>query len=62
MSKPPTFPTYRGPPLPQALNPLDPRHYLMLFKWIYFQPSRFKHYLYNADPVSYRAQNIEALA
>jgi AAA+ ATPase superfamily predicted ATPase len=61
VSKPPTFPTYRGPPLPQALNPLDPRHYGLLLKWIYFQPSRLKHYLYYADPESYRTQNLKAL-
>ena len=51
----PTFPTYHGPPLPQTLNPLNPRHYLLLLKWIWFQPSRLKHYLHQADPDLYSA-------
>jgi AAA+ ATPase superfamily predicted ATPase len=51
----PTFPAYHGPPLPQTLNPLNPRHYLLLLKWIWFQPSRLKHYLHQADPDLYRA-------
>jgi hypothetical protein len=51
----PKFPTYHGPPLPQTLNPLNPRHYLLLLKWIWFQPSRLKHYLHLADPDLYRA-------
>jgi AAA+ ATPase superfamily predicted ATPase len=57
----PTFPTYHGPPLPKALNPLDPRHDLLLLKWIYFQPSRLKHYLHRADPELYRAQGLGPL-
>ncbi len=51
----PIFPAYDGPPLPQTLNPLNPRHYLMLLKWIWFQPSRLKYYLYQADADLYRA-------
>jgi hypothetical protein len=51
----PTFPAYHGPPLPQTLNPLNPRHYLLLLKWIWFQPSRLKHYLHQADSDLYRA-------
>ena len=46
----PPFPTYHGPPLPETLSPLKPGHYWLLFKWIFFQPSRLLHYLYNADP------------
>jgi hypothetical protein len=57
----PTFPTYHGPPLPKALNPLNPRHYLALLKWIYFQPSRLKHYLHRADAELYHAQGLGAL-
>jgi AAA+ ATPase superfamily predicted ATPase len=56
-----TFPTYDGPALPHVLNPLHVRHYLALLKWIYFQPSRLKHYLYRADPALYRAQGLEEL-
>ena len=51
----PTFPAYHGPPLPETLDPLNPRHYLMLLKWIWFQPSRLKHYLHHADADLYRA-------
>ena len=51
----PNFPTYYGPPLPKVLNPLDLRHYWLLFKWIFFQPSRLKHYLHKADPELYQA-------
>jgi hypothetical protein len=58
---PPTFPTYHGPRLPKVLNPLDPRHYVVLLKWIYFQPSRLKHYLHSADPELYRAQGLGPL-
>ena len=54
----PTFPTYHGPPLPRGLNPLNPRHCFQLLKWIYFQPSRLKHYLHRADPELYRAQGL----
>ena len=58
----PRFPTYHGPPLPEALNPLNPHHYWLLLKWISFQPSRLKHYLYRADPGLYRAKGLRALA
>jgi AAA+ ATPase superfamily predicted ATPase len=57
----PTFPSYHGPPLPKALNPLNPHHYWRLLRWIYFRPSRLKHYLYRADPELYRAQDRSAL-
>ena len=49
----PTFPSYDGPPLPEVLNPLNPRHYWMLVDWIFFKPSRLKQYLYRADPDLY---------
>ncbi|MCD4739451.1 MAG: hypothetical protein K8R89_09385 [Anaerolineae bacterium] len=49
----PSFPSYAGPPLPAVLNPLNPRHYLMLADWIFFKPSRLKQYLYRADPELY---------
>ena len=58
----PTFPSYNGPPLPEVLNPLDPRHYLMLADWIYFKPSRLKQYLYRADPDLYSKIGLSALA
>jgi len=57
----PTFPTYHGPPLPEILNPLDPRDYWLLLTWIYFQPSRLKHYLHRADPDLYRATGWASL-
>jgi hypothetical protein len=61
MSKPPEFPTYHGPPLPAILNPLSPRHYWLLLKWICFQPSRLKHYLRRADPDLYPLTGITSL-
>ena len=51
----PTFPTYHGK-LPQCLNPLNPRHYLLLAYWVFFRPSALKRYLYQADPELYRAE------
>ena len=49
------FPTYIGPPLPLVLKPWNPRHYGLLFMWIFFQPSRLLHYLWQADSDLYRA-------
>jgi hypothetical protein len=49
----PTFPTYRGE-LPQCLNPLNLRYYLLLAYWVYFRPTALKCYLYQADPDLYR--------
>ena len=49
----PTFPTYHGE-LPQRLNPLNPRHWLLLAYWVYFRPTALKCYLYQADPALYR--------
>jgi len=49
----PTFPTYRGE-MPAVLSPLNPRHYLLLAYWVYFRPTAFKRYLYQADPDIYR--------
>ncbi len=62
MRDPPAFPTYQGPPIPESLNPLVPRHYLLLLKWMHFQPSRLKHYLWCAGAELYQAQGREALA
>lgn len=50
----PTLPAC-PPDVPEILNPLNPRHYWLLFTWIYFRPSRLKHYLYRTDPELYRA-------
>jgi hypothetical protein len=58
---PPSFPTYHGPPLPEILSPLVPRHYLLLLTWMHFQPGRLKHYLWRAGPELYVAQGREAL-
>lgn len=35
----PAFPVYRGE-LPARLNPLNPRHYLLLAYWIFCRPQR----------------------
>ncbi len=52
----PTFPKYHGT-LPPVLNPLNLRHYLLLFSWILFRPAALKTYLYQADPALYRAHS-----
>jgi hypothetical protein len=43
------FPSYRGSPLPMKLSPIVPAHYLHFFKWIYFQPSKLRHYYHQAN-------------
>jgi hypothetical protein len=58
----PTFPTYQGPPLPKTLNPLAPLRTLTLLKWMHFQPSRLKHYLWQAGPELYNAQGLKGLS
>jgi hypothetical protein len=50
----PYFSTYRGE-LPASLDPLNPRHYLLLAYWVYFRPTALKCYFYLADPDLYRA-------
>ncbi|MBN2003242.1 MAG: AAA family ATPase [Anaerolineae bacterium] len=57
----PNFPHYDGPPLPEALNPRNPRHYLLLLDWLYLKPSRLKHYLHRADPELYFEEGWPAL-
>lgn len=49
----PAFPVYRGE-LPARLNPLNPRHYLLLAYWIFCRPTALKYYLYRAAPEVYR--------
>jgi hypothetical protein len=49
----PDFPTYRGE-LPTCLSPFNLHHYLLLAYWIFFRPTAFKCYLYQADPETYR--------
>lgn len=44
------------PDVPEVLNPLNLGHYGMLLKWLYFQPSKLKHYLYRLDPNLYQAR------
>ncbi len=46
----PTFPKHYGPPLPDRLDPLNPRHYLMLLNWVFFRPSFLKHFVRKAVP------------
>ena len=56
----PTFPTYSGE-LPTCLNPLNPRHYLLVCYWIFFRPMALKCYLYQADEVLYKASGKKNL-
>ena len=49
----PTFPTYPGE-LPEGLNLLNPKHYLLVAYWVFFRPTALKCYLYQADPEIYR--------
>lgn len=49
----PKFPSYRGE-LPEVLNPLNLRHYWMLAYWVYFRPTAFHCYLYQAEPEVYQ--------
>ena len=55
------LPPYFGPPIPKVLNPLNLKHYWLLFIWVYFQPSRLKRYLWQADPESYFQEGWQAL-
>lgn len=57
----PAFPRYDGPPLPSSLNPLNPRHYLMLADWLFFKPSRLKQYLWRTDAELYQQTGRAAL-
>ncbi|MDF5739007.1 MULTISPECIES: hypothetical protein [unclassified Nostoc] len=50
----PNFPT-ADCEIPETLNPLNLRHYLLLIYWIYFRPTALKCYLYQADPELYRS-------
>jgi WD40 repeat protein len=45
----PTFPSYSGE-MPKVLNPLNPRHYLLLAYWIFFRPTAMNSYFYQAAP------------
>lgn len=49
----PNFPKYRGE-LPEVLNPLKLRHYWMLAYWVFFRPTAFHCYLYQANPDVYQ--------
>ncbi len=49
----PNFPSYRGE-LPEVLNPLKLRHYSLLAYWVYFRPTAFHCYLYQAAPDVYQ--------
>jgi hypothetical protein len=57
----PTFLTETGKSLPTTLEPLDPRHALMLLDWVFFKPSHLKQYLYRADADLYRRSGLRAL-
>jgi hypothetical protein len=50
----PTFSVYQGE-LPECLDPLNFRHYLLLAYWVYFHPTALKSYLYQIKPELYRA-------
>lgn len=49
----PNFPNYRGE-LPEVLSPLKLRHYWMLAYWVFFRPTAFHCYLYQANPDVYQ--------
>ena len=49
------LPNLLRPAAAQSLNPPNPAHYWLVFNWIFFQPNRLKHYLYQIDPELYRA-------
>ena len=49
----PTFPQ-PSQQLPQHLNPFNPYHYALLTYWVFFRPSAYHNYLYQADPEVYR--------
>jgi hypothetical protein len=51
----PTFPTYDRE-LPKCLNPLNPRHYLLVLYWVFFRPTALKCYLYQASPEIYKSE------
>ncbi len=50
----PTFPTYRDE-LPKCISPFNLQHYCLLAYWVYFRPTVFKSYLYQANPELYQA-------
>ncbi|MEO1621034.1 MAG: AAA family ATPase [Cyanobacteria bacterium J06632_3] len=50
----PTFPTPPSP-VPYCLNPLNPKHALLIGYWVYFCPTALKYYLYQANPSLYKA-------
>jgi WD40 repeat protein/TM2 domain-containing membrane protein YozV len=56
----PAFPSYRGS-VPRYLNPLYLRHYFLLADWIYFRPTAFHNYLYQASPEIYQIRSISKL-
>lgn len=57
----PTFPTYTGTGIPPTLRPWNPWHYWLLLKWVYFQPSKLRHYLRHALPDLYQERGGKAL-
>lgn len=48
----PTIPT-RPADIPAVLNPFNLRHYWLLLKWVFFQPSKLKLYCYWTSPDIY---------
>ena len=51
-----------GPTSSQNPQSSCPLRYFALLKWMHFQPSRLKHYLWQADPELYSAQGLKALS
>jgi WD40 repeat protein len=49
----PNFPKPSGD-LPEILSPLNLRHYWLIAYWVYFRPTAFHHYLYQAAPDVYQ--------
>lgn len=53
----PNFPKPSGN-LPDVLNPLNLRHYSLLAYWVYFRPTAFHRYLYQAAPDLYQSRGL----
>jgi WD40 repeat protein len=53
----PNFPKPSGD-LPEVLSPLNLRHYSLLAYWVYFRPTAFHGYLYQAAPDVYQLRGL----
>ncbi|MCL4868861.1 MAG: hypothetical protein KJ063_07840, partial [Anaerolineae bacterium] len=55
----PHFPSPTDPNIPPVLKPWHLGHYWLLLKWVYFQPSKLRHYLHQALPDLYQERGVE---